>query len=515
MSEIGATKGSRPRTGRKICDNIGLRGIMPGKQNARNPRSGFAYWMDEVLKEADKAADGFAADPVHDLRVALRRCRSMAEGLRAIDPDPSWKKMRKMGKGLFSALGDLRDCQVLMEWTEKLASGDSAVEAALLGYLRVQEKALKQNAEAALQDFDRKQWRAWSRSLTRRSARLQLGSEPFQSLALERWTQARRLHGQAMRANAPVAYHRLRIGLKKFRYVVENFLPELHEEWAKGLKRMQDLLGEVHDLDVLWETLLRADVLSNNDARQRWHERIDQERQTRIDAYRREMDGPDSLWQVWRSALPRGREARNAAFRKLQVWASYLDPDTAHSRRVARWALQLHDGLSRVGMLGHNHTNSREYLQAAATVHEVGRSEGRKGHRKSTEKLVREVDRPFSWTRQDQELIAFIARYHGGSLPDQTQNGLRRLQPQQRPLAQLLAGILRLADAFDADRKGSIRRVRVSADDGVVIYAEGLDNRSSLAERIAGARHLLELSCGCPVLVRPMPAARKRQKTGP
>ena len=488
---------------------------MPVKQNERNPRSGLNYWMDQVLKEADKASDGFAADPVHDLRVALRRCRSMAEGLRAIDPDPSWKKMRRMGKGLFSSLGDLRDCQVLMEWTEKLGGAGDSVAASMLGYLRVQEKALKQHAETALQQFDRKQWRAWSRSLGRRSARLRLGSEPFQSLALERWTNARRLHRQAMRANVPAAWHRLRIGLKKFRYVVENFLPELHEQWAKDLKRMQDLLGEVHDLDVLWENLQRAGVLDNEEARLQWHERINHERQARIEAYRREMDKPDSLWQVWRSALPRGREARNAAFRKLQVWASYLDPDTAHSRRVARWALQLHDGLSQAGLLGRDQMRSREYLQAAATVHEVGRSAGRKGHHKSTQKLVREVDRPFSWTRHDLQLIAFIARYHSGSLPNSTANGLRRLQAEQRRLAQLLAGILRLADAFDAGRDGSIRSIKVSAGDNVVVYAEGLDNRSSLAETIAGARHLLEVSCGVPVLVRPMPKARKAQKTRP
>ena len=485
------------------------------KGNGRNPRSGLGYWMDQVLAEADKAADDFKADPVHDLRVALRRCRSLAEGLRAIDPDPSWKKMRKMGKGLFSSLGDLRDCQVLMEWTEKLGQAGGAVAASMLGYLRVQETALKQYAEVAIQQFDRKQWRAWSRSLSRRSARLRLGSEPFQSLALERWTQARRLDRQATGANIPAAWHRLRIGLKKFRYVIENYLPELHEQWAKDLKHMQDLLGEIHDLDVLWETMQRAGVLGNPEARQQWQERIDQERQTRIEAYRRAMDGPDSLWRIWRSALPRGQQARQAAFRKLQVWASYLDPDIAHSRRIARWALQLHDELARAGLLGRDHGRSREYLQAAATVHEVGRSTGGKRHHKSTQKLVRKVDRPFSWTRQDLEAIAFIARYHSGSLPNQTQIGFRRFQPRQRRLVELLAGILRLADSFDADRNGAIRRIKVSADEAIMVRAEGLKNSSRLAETIAGARHLLEVSCGVPVLVRPMPRPRKRQKTRP
>ncbi|HEY6272170.1 MAG TPA: CHAD domain-containing protein [Terriglobales bacterium] len=480
--------------------------MAPNRHHARHQRSGLAYWMEQVLTEADKAARGFAADPVHDLRVALRRCRSMAEGLRAIDPDPSWKKMRKMGKDLFSSLGELRDCQVLMEWTENLGETNDSVVASMLGYCRVQEHALKQNAEAVLHRFDRKQWEVWSRSLMRRSARLHPGSEPFQSLALERWTQARRLHRLAMKTDNPSAFHRLRIGLKKFRYVVENFLPERHQQWGQGLKHIQDLLGEIHDLDVLRATLLRSGVLADPSALERWQQRVDHERKTRVEAYCREMAGPDSLWQVWRSGLPRGPEARSAAFRKFQVWASYLDPDVAHSRRVARLALQLHDGLARAGLLGHAHEHSREYLQAAATVHEVGRSAGRKGHHKNTERLVREVDRPFSWTRQDLEVIAFIARYHRGALPGRSPNALGRLRPEQRRLAQLLAGILRLANAFDAGRDGTIRRVKVSLVKGeVVVYAGGLDNRSELAERIAGARHLLELSCGLAVLVRPLP----------
>ena len=470
--------------------------------------------MEQVLIQTDKAGGGFAADPVHDLRVALRRCRSMAEGLRAIDPDPSWKKMRKMGKDLFASLGTLRDCQVLMEWTEKLGAADDPVVASMLGYCRVQEQALKQNAETALRQFDRRQWQDWSRGLMRRSARLHLGSEPFQSLALERWTQARRLHRQAIQSDNPAAFHRLRIGLKKFRYVVENFLPQQHEQWAEGLKHVQDILGEIHDLDVLWATLLRAGVLADPDAYERWHHRIDREREARVDVYRREMTDHDSLWQVWRSSLPRGRDVRSAAFRKFQVWASYLDPDVAHSRRVARLALQLHDGLARAGLLTRDHRRSREFLQAAAMVHQVGRSAGSKGHHKSTQRLVREVDRPFSWTRQDLEVIAFIARYHRGSLPGRSQAGLARLRPELRRLAQLLAGILRLANAFDAGRNGAIRSIRVSAEKGeIVIYAQGLDNRSDLAERIAGARHLLELSCGLAVLVRPMPKGFKRKKT--
>jgi CHAD domain-containing protein len=468
--------------------------------------------MAQALKQADKVEQGFAADPVHDLRVALRRCRSLAEGIRAVDPDPAWKKMRRMAKELFASLGMLRDCQVLMEWTGTLGTADDPVVPAFLDFCHVREQPLKQHVEAALRQFDSRQWKAWEGSLGRRAGRLRLGSEPFQSLALERWTQARRLHNQALRNPTPAAFHRLRIGLKKFRYVIENFLPELHRQWGEGLKRAQDLLGEIHDLDVFKDAILGAEVLKPDEARRRWEEHVGQARKVRVDQYLHATTGTDSLWQVWRRGLPRGVEARHAAFKRIEVWASFLDPDVQHSRRVARLALQLYDGLARAGLLDRNGGRSRELLQAAATVHEVGRSGKSRGHHKATQRLVQKVDRPVSWTRQDLHLIAYIARYHRGALPGKSQNGLTSVPAPVRRTAQGLAGVLRLANALDAEHKGTVRRVKVGRPgDYVVVYAEGLDSQSSLAERIAGARHLLELSCGLPILVRPLQKSTQRQ----
>src|ERR1035441_9666380 len=39
---------------------------------AADKKSGLAYWAGRVLEECDKASQDFAADPVHDLRVAIR-----------------------------------------------------------------------------------------------------------------------------------------------------------------------------------------------------------------------------------------------------------------------------------------------------------------------------------------------------------------------------------------------------------------------------------------------------------
>src|SRR5205807_4191098 len=82
--------------------------------------TGLRYWMERVLAECDNAATGLQPDPVHDLRVALRRCRSLADGMIAMDPDRNWKAMKKAGKKLFESLGALRDLQIMMEWIETL-----------------------------------------------------------------------------------------------------------------------------------------------------------------------------------------------------------------------------------------------------------------------------------------------------------------------------------------------------------------------------------------------------------
>ncbi|MGB7822814.1 MAG: CHAD domain-containing protein, partial [Candidatus Sulfotelmatobacter sp.] len=56
--------------------------------------TGLRYWMLRVLEECEHVSTDFGPDPVHDLRVSLRRCRSLADGLVALDPDPDWKAMK-------------------------------------------------------------------------------------------------------------------------------------------------------------------------------------------------------------------------------------------------------------------------------------------------------------------------------------------------------------------------------------------------------------------------------------
>jgi CHAD domain-containing protein len=476
--------------------------------------AGLAFWMQRVLAECDRASVDFAPDPVHDLRVALRRCRSMADGLRAMDPDPAWKEMKKAGKRLFGSLGELRDVHVMDEWVHRFDTPGDPVTSRLLQFLAGRETQLKQEASQALLEFDRKQWRKWSKALPRRAARLRPGSAVFQHLALERWTEAYELHQRALRNRSQAAFHRLRIGLKRFRYIVENFLPQQHPAWKDDLKQLQDLLGEVHDLEVLWATALQVDAFANDEARSRWHASIVEERGRRIEKYRDKMLGKTSRWQVWRAELPRGKQVQAAALGRLKRWASFLDPNFKHSNHVTRLALQLHDGLTVNGCAsGSPGQDLRAILRVAALLQDVGLSRQQKGHHKATYRLVRELTPPLGWSRRDLDMAAVVARYHRGALPQSRHEILRRLSPGQRQDAMRLAGILRLANAFDASRDGHIQRLEVRDQNGfLVIAAQGYSPRHRLAETIASARHLLETVYRRPVMVKPMIASKPKAR---
>jgi len=468
--------------------------------------------MEAVLVECERAAAGFDADAVHDLRVAIRRCRSLADGLMAMDPDPSWKQMKKAGKKVFQALGGLRDMHVMQYWIEKLSNADDPVAIKLLAHVRAREVECKQEGLKELQQFDRKQWRQWSRTLPRRAVRVRPGSIVFKHLALKKWTAAYDLHKRALHTRSQTAFHELRIGIKRLRYTVENFLPREHAAWGADLKDLQDFLGEVHDLDVLWNTAVHIAAFPDLESRGRWRQRLTEERSKRLDRYREKMVGKQSLWRVWRAQLPSsGSELRAAAIARLRIWASYLDPDFLHSQRVAHLSLSLYDGLKQAGLIAQNaEHDSRAVLHAAALLHDVGKAKGDKAHHKDSFKMVRNLTPPLGWNARELQLAAVVARYHRGALPRPRKKSVQLLELPDRRVVLQLAGVLRLANSLDT-RNGIQPHLKVGLEDKVVlVQAAGYSPLDRSAEEIAAARHLLELVLRRPVLVR-----RLRETAGP
>jgi CHAD domain-containing protein len=408
-------------------------------------RAGLGYWARRVLVDSDKVGSHFDPGAVHDLRVALRRCRSMADGFVLIDPDPGWRQLKTLGKTLFSRLGELRDVQVMVEWVSRLGQPEDPIRKVLLDSLATKEQQLKKDAQEALLGFDRKEWEVLAQKLAKHSQKVPSEGVVFQQLAVERWEDAYHLHRRALQNRSQVAFHQLRIGLKRFRYTAENFLPQRHERWGKDLRELQDLLGEVHDLDVLW-AILKGRHDFDHEQRLHWQKEIREERQQRLAKYRHTMAGPHTLWRVWRAELPKNDALEDAAVARLRTWASFLDPDIEHSRLVTQLALQLYDGLVRDRIL-HAGKSTRRILEAAALLHDVGRSRAKQGHHKDSYRLIRKMVPPLGWTLQDLRAVAAVARFHCGALPRSGHKCLAQLPPSRRSAIVRLAGILRLANA--------------------------------------------------------------------
>lgn len=469
----------------------------------KEKRVGLTYWMEVVFDQCAKAEQDLSSDPVHDLRTALRRCRSLADGIRVFDRDPAWKKMRRSAKELFGSLGELRDAHVMMEWVEKLSPPVDISGRNLTEFLKIREQAAQKNASTALQNFDRRQWKNWSAKLPARAQRIPPDSPVFAHLALERWQQAHDLHVRALRNRTNICFHDLRIAVKRFRYTLENFLPAMHDAWSAELKEIQDVLGDIHDLDVLWETAIRVHAFPDPVARAMWRTRIQQERNQRLALYRARMSGKESLWAHWRKALPNEQEYRSLGFERLKIWAGFLDPKIGHARRVSHLALQLYDGLPISGIFrGPRRDSYRWILAAAAWMHDTGHSKTNSGYHKVSARLVRKLPAPLGWTAGDLRLAGLVTRYHRGALPRITQSGFATLSPSRQRTVQFLAGILRLACACDSEYDGRIRSLQVESLYPVItVRAQGYIESTPLAEQIAAARHLLELTYRRPVFV--------------
>jgi CHAD domain-containing protein len=473
-------------------------------------KAGLAYWSARALEELDKASEDFAVDPVHDLRVAIRRCRSMADGFLSLDPDPGWRQMKKLGRKLFACLGGLRDTQVMLEWVLKLSAEGDPLRHIVLASLRQREEGLKLIAREAVVNFDRKRWTALNERLAERALRLPLEGPVFQYLAVERWHEAYEMHRTALRNRSGVAWHQLRIGIKRFRYTVENFLPERHQRWSRDLRDLQDALGEVHDFDVLWG-LVKSHAELGREERGLWQQTISALRAKRIAFYRNKMVGRESLWRVWRAELPSGAGLAEAALEKMRTWTMFLDADDEHSELVTMLALEIYDGLTREGLLPGS-ADARGILQAAALMHDVGRGKNG-GHRKRSYRMIRKLTPPVGATDDYLQCVAIVAHYHCGGLPPLNHPIFAGLPAQRRSQLMPLAGVLRLANALDAWHDQRISSVKVECRDGAVILsAQGLTGTvNPFGEQLARARYLLESFLRRSIMVKPFPAGRKPQ----
>jgi CHAD domain-containing protein len=467
--------------------------------------------MERVLKELEEVRSAPDADAVHDLRVALRRCRSLAAVMEEVDPDPAWPEMRRVGKKLFRQLGELRDTQVLEEWAGKLGSENDAVRERLLAQLRKNETEEKEAALRAAGKFDAKGWKSLERVLGHRARVVAPNGPAAKSLALERFLAAKELHLRALRTEKPEPWHELRIGVKRFRYTVESLLPELYEGWGENLKRVQDLLGEVHDLDVLAETIAQVAGDAPEEARARWRERIAAERQLRLDEYRQLSMGERRLWQEWKEGLPQTKQVESAAMARLRATARALDASHGKAAQVTRLALRIYGELRRVKAgRPFSDRHQQKVMRAAAGLHGIGTGFSTKSPERAARKFLRKLPLPVGWTEAEWELLGMVVRYHRGKEPQAKAKGFARLTKEEQQAVCGMAGVLRLARVLRKCGVESSKSLRVEQSvDALIVRAPGLEDSEASAACVAAGKHLLETVLERPLIVQTVPGTPK------
>src|SRR6516162_9238408 len=261
--------------------------------------------MKRTLDELGELRRDATPDVVHDLRVALRRCRSVASAIEEIDPHPDWAEMRDCARKLFRSLGNLRDAQVMEEWVGKIQPGEDPLKRTLLDSLAATEDSARKKALHNASRFDIQRWRELERALASRLRCVPADGDAALCLAVERLEEAKELHRRAMRTENPDPWHALRIGVKRFRYTLESLVPSLHEKWSESLKRVQDILGDIHDVDVLLELVEERATILPAESPADWQAPIAQVRQQKHQEYRQLSLGQGGVWQNWLNGFPK------------------------------------------------------------------------------------------------------------------------------------------------------------------------------------------------------------------
>lgn len=267
-------------TGTDLCSVVAaLVGIDPGG-HASSPTvpleaqedalDGFRRVLANLADTIDANLEGTiaATDPefLHELRVAVRRTRSVLAQSRGVLPGDVRERFRESFGWLGSVTGRARDLDVyVLGWDDLIAPIDAADPGAL-DKVRDELQARRLAAHRALANALRSDtchdvlasWRHWLESTSDEPSGRPLG--PLVAQRTARAQERLLAHGRAITDDSPAEdLHDLRKDAKKLRYLLECF-GTLHPTKARKafvgqLKALQDNLGDHQDAEVHLEHL--------------------------------------------------------------------------------------------------------------------------------------------------------------------------------------------------------------------------------------------------------------------
>jgi len=208
---------------------------------------------------------------VHRMRVASRRLRSSLAIFKASFPKSDFKQFVKDIRGVTRALGQARDLDVQIEILENSIPDFKDLQLSpgvncLLLRLKQQRLAVQSQVVAAMKTLEEDETicriARWAAPWLEKTDNAYLNSPELLELAflnIKTQLQAMLNFDRFVRDETNVAeLHAMRISAKHLRYTMEIF-ESLYGEQIKPfisqVKRLQDLLGSIHDADVWMEMI--------------------------------------------------------------------------------------------------------------------------------------------------------------------------------------------------------------------------------------------------------------------
>lgn len=147
----------------------------------------------------------------------------------------------------------------------------------------------------------------------------------------------------------------------------------------------------------------------------------------------------------------------NIRYKSVQHLAETYKYEKEHSHHVAHLAVRMFDQLQPLHKLGRL---EREFLEAAAILHEIGIFVSHSNHHRHSHYLIKNSEL-LGYTDNEKDIIGNIARYHRKSHPKPKHEGFVQLNNEDQHIVRVLSGILRIADGFDRTHQSVVKDVAV------------------------------------------------------
>ncbi|HEY5155011.1 MAG TPA: Ppx/GppA phosphatase family protein [Acidimicrobiales bacterium] len=187
--------------------------------------------------------------------------------------------------------------------------------------------------------------------------------------------------------------------------------------------------------------------------------------------------------------------------RSVTRLAELMDDEPQHSAHVAELALELFDETAELHGLG---DDTRELLEAAALLANVGLYVSHSKHHKHSYYVIRNSDQLAGFTDHEIEMVALVARYHRKSAPSAKHAEFSLLRPGDQAAVRTMAAILRVAIGLDRTHAGLVTALHCRRSGKAlvveVVPRPGADLSLELYTA-ADRKGLLEEVLGRPVLV--------------